>query len=127
MRITVVRIICGIIVSSFIFSGCANKAPEETMQSEVAQNNESSASESGTSETPKTETGKESRLDEKWLERVRDLYVSKVPEQDRFATIYVDGLRGHAAFHPDFNAGFSFQYSALTGTQYIRLNLLGRA
>ena len=128
MRIKAARLICGIIVSSFLFAGCSSKAPEETVTSEVSQSSENNASESATSENASSESEEPKpdnalHLDETWLEKMRDLYVSKVPEQNKFAIINIDGLRGRAAFHPDFNDCFSFECSTLKGTQLMRLNI----
>ncbi len=134
----------GLLAASLIFSGCTNMNTDNPFLTEASESLESSASEtsesrtvqesSDTASSSQEETSKitqssmattssDLHLDKAWLNAVTDLYHKTHPDNDRYADIYVDGLRGEGGYMPQFNNMFSFEYIASNGSQSFTLNI----
>lgn len=134
----------GLLAASLIFSGCANMNTDNPFLTEASESLESSASETSESSTVQESsetvsssqeettkitqssmatTSSDLHLDKAWLNAVTDLYHKTHPNNDRYADIYVDGLRGEGGYMPQFNNMFSFEYIASNGSQSFTLNI----
>lgn len=118
MKKIVRRLMCGVLLSSFILCGC-NKVTETAASSVSGSQTEQTTSASATEPAP-TEHHPEINTDN--MQKVLDDYASKYPNGKEKIITYIDGIRGSGGYY--FTDGvLYFEYESDDGTSMIQASI----
>ncbi|MCR5340849.1 MAG: hypothetical protein K6E60_05815 [Saccharofermentans sp.] len=104
MKKIVTKLLCGVLLSSVLFSGCNQVT--ETTTSETESQAEATATET---EPAPVETTARPEINADNMKKVADLYASKEPEGKNPVYVFADGVRGSGSYFVD-NGTLYFTY-----------------
>lgn len=108
MKKNVKRLMCGVLLSSFILCGC-NQVTETTAVSETESQIEATTTEAPT-ETVQTTADDRPEINVDNMIKVADLYKSKEPDGNNAVVVKHDDIRGNAYYHVTDDGAFHFTY-----------------
>lgn len=113
MKKIVTKLLCGVLLSSVLFSGC-NQVTETTTSATESQTEATTT----VTETEPVQTTADDRpeINVDYMMKVADLYKSKEPDGTNAVVVMADGFRGSAMYYTKQDGSLSFGYYASSGS-----------
>jgi hypothetical protein len=118
MKKFITRLMCGVLMSSFILCGC-NQTTETGASSETESQTEATTT---TAETEPVVTEAKPEIDVDNMIKVSDLYASKKSGENSPVNIYADGIRGEGSYFVSDGALY-FCYTSLNNLSTIQIKI----
>ncbi len=113
MKKLATKLLCGVLLSSVLFSGC-NQVTETTTSATESQTEATTT----VAETEPVQTTADDRpeINVDYMMKVADLYKSKEPDGTNAVVVMADGFRGSAMYYTKQDGSLSFGYYASSGS-----------